>query len=72
MICLDSDLSVAERQTVFESEDTTEELSSNQTDAAKTLDRDNESLSQQIETSTSESSRRFAFLVAKAAIMINI
>ncbi|KAL1820098.1 hypothetical protein ACET3Z_014967 [Daucus carota] len=57
----DSDLSVAEGQTVFESEDTTEELSSNQTDAAKTLDTDNESLSQQVETSSSESSRRKDF-----------
>lgn len=51
--------SVAEGQAVSEFEDTTElELSSNETDAAKTLHRNNELLSQQVDPLTSVSSTR--------------
>ncbi|XP_074372291.1 uncharacterized protein LOC141713004 isoform X5 [Apium graveolens] len=51
--------SVAEGQAVSEFEDTTDlELNSNETDAAKTLQRNNELLSQQAEPSTSVSSTR--------------
>lgn len=69
MFCSDSvfdilNESVAEGQAVSEFEDTTElELNSNKTDVAKTLHRNNELLSQQVEPSTYVSSTRFAFLV---------
>lgn len=69
MFCSDSvfDIlreSVAEGQAVSGFEDNTElELNSNETDAAKALHRNSEVLSQQVEPSTSKSSKRFAFLV---------
>lgn len=58
---------VEEGQAVNNFEDSTElELSSNQSDAAKTLDRNNELLPQQVEPSTSVSSTRFAFLASQS------